>query len=200
MTSRSPGGRPRNEGIDAAPLDAATELISVKGFSAVTIDEVARRAGTTKPAFYRRFTHIADMIPAIIAQRFGDLPEIDAGSLKGDLRVFQSFQAGIFNDTFIRGSMAGWLAHLAAHPEQAESFAQGFLGSRLDALETTLARACERGEISSRYRSAPVMDVLVGPFLMRALMPGLGEIDELTIEDTVNSALLLLRAEPDRHA
>lgn len=188
----STGGRPRDDGIDDALVDAVTELVSEKGFAAATVARVAKLAGTTKPAFYRRFAQIADMVPTIVMRRHGDLPGIDTGSIAGDLLAFQTFQSRIFGDTFVKRSMAGWLAHLAGHPEQSAAFVDQFLGTRLQILDGILRRAVDRGEIADGYRASQVMDALVGPLLMRSLMPGLGVIDEAIVEESVGTALAVL--------
>ena len=192
MKPGSSGGRPRDAAIDTALIDAATQLISEKGFGAVTVDEVARRAGTTTPAFYRRFSQVADMVPGIIQRRHGDVPPIDSGSLEGDLLALQRFQADIFNDVFVRRSMAGWLSHLATRPEQARGFVEGFLGNRLVLLQGMLDRSRDRGESLWTVPAAQVMDILVGPLLMRSLMPDLGAADEQVQRDTVHTSLCVL--------
>jgi AcrR family transcriptional regulator len=40
--------------LDTAILDAATELVTAEGYLAASIDAIARRAGTTRQAVYRR--------------------------------------------------------------------------------------------------------------------------------------------------
>ena len=49
------GGRPRDPAIDAAVLDATLAVLDEVGYGRLTLEEVARRAGTTKPAIYRRW-------------------------------------------------------------------------------------------------------------------------------------------------
>jgi AcrR family transcriptional regulator len=48
-------GRPRDPQIDAAILGAALDALDDVGYAGLTLEDVARRAGTTKPALYRRW-------------------------------------------------------------------------------------------------------------------------------------------------
>ncbi|MBK0422437.1 TetR/AcrR family transcriptional regulator [Leucobacter sp. CSA2] len=187
-------GRPRDRRIDTALVEAATESIMRDGFPAVTIDGIVRRAGTTKPAFYRRFASIGDMIPAILAARFALSANIDEGSLRDDLLAFQREQALIFDDELVRQAMAGWLAYLSSRRGDAEVFISGFLGPRLESLSAILVRGDLRGEIETPRDPRAVLDVLVGPLLLRSVVPGFEAIDGVVVERTVETALVYVGA------
>lgn len=66
MPSR-PAGRPRDRAIDAAVLRAARELLSEGGVDALTVVAVAERAGTTRPAVYRRYPTLDALAVAAVA-------------------------------------------------------------------------------------------------------------------------------------
>lgn len=53
-TPRRPG-RPRLDVDEAAVLDAAVEVFANDGYFGATVDEIARRAGTSKPLLFRRY-------------------------------------------------------------------------------------------------------------------------------------------------
>ncbi|TDC93567.1 TetR-like C-terminal domain-containing protein [Actinomadura sp. 7K507] len=88
MTTDPPAGpRPRRRGaaLEQAILDAAAALLAEAGYAAMTMDAVARRAGTNKNAIYRRWPNRAAL--GIAAYRrpaaAADLP--DTGELRGDV-------------------------------------------------------------------------------------------------------------------
>ena len=63
-------------------------LLAERGYEAVTFEEVARRAGASKPTLYRRWRSKRDMVVAALKAgpaRRDDPDDIDTGSLRGDL-------------------------------------------------------------------------------------------------------------------
>ena len=59
-------GRSRDPGIDARLLDAAYRHLSVNGFEALSLTGVAREAGTTRQALYRRWPDKASLAAAAL--------------------------------------------------------------------------------------------------------------------------------------
>ena len=49
-------GRPRDENVHRAILDAARDLIRVEGYASFSIEGVASRAGVAKQSIYRRWS------------------------------------------------------------------------------------------------------------------------------------------------
>ena len=82
------GGRPRDSGREAEILEVVASLLAERGYEAVTFEEVARRAGASKPTLYRRWKSKRDMVVAALKAgpaRRDDPDDIDTGSLRGDL-------------------------------------------------------------------------------------------------------------------
>ncbi len=55
-------GRPRDRRIDGAVLAATADLLVEVGYADLTVAAVAERAGTTKPAIYRRWRSKAHLV------------------------------------------------------------------------------------------------------------------------------------------
>lgn len=194
MPESSAMGRPRDEAIDRAILRAAVALFEERGFGHVTVTDIVERAGTSKPAFYRRYDSVAGLVPAILAARFEIDPPEPGERLEDDLQRFQAQQAVIFRDPLVQRSMAGWFLEAAGDPREAEPFLRVFHRARLEALQAALDRAALRGEIAADAGDAvAVTDILVGPFLMRAMLPGVGDIDDDLASRTIVTALAYLR-------
>ncbi len=51
----APRGRPRSQEADRAILTAAVDLLAERGLAAMSIEEVAARAGVGKTTIYRRW-------------------------------------------------------------------------------------------------------------------------------------------------
>ncbi|THV34705.1 TetR/AcrR family transcriptional regulator [Glycomyces buryatensis] len=191
-------GRPRKRSTEQDILRAVAELVAERGYARVTIDEVVKRAGTNKPAFYRRFRSLADVVPQLLASRHGTDEDIDTGTIVGDLVEVQRRQRLLFTDpTVIRG-FAGWLADLDADPERGASFLAEYLGPRRAYTQVILARAAARGEIAEKADPGWIADLLTGPLIMHVVMPGLTPVDGALAERSVHAALDALGYRGDR--
>jgi len=191
-------GRPRKDATDQRILDAFAELVIERGYPRVTVDEVAARAGTNKPAFYRRFRNLADLVPRLLASRHGTDEDIDTGTLVGDLIEVQRRQRRLFTDPVIVRGFAGWIAEVGANPSEGAPFLSGYLGPRRAFTQVILDRAAQRGEIAPGGDPGWVADLLTGPLLMRAMLPGLPPIDDAFTARTVHAALDVLGYKGDR--
>jgi AcrR family transcriptional regulator len=181
-------GRPRAESLDTAVLDAAEELVITEGYHAASIDGIARRAGTTRPAVYRRHPSRGQVIVAAMARRFGLDPAPDTGSLHGDLLAVQRAQLEFFTDALVRRAVPGLLDEATADPALMGQIFDAFLAPRRQSTARALQRAVERGEIRHGFDTDWICDLLTGPLLMRALLPT-GPIDENLGRRTVDAAL-----------
>jgi alpha-ketoglutarate-dependent taurine dioxygenase len=92
----APGpGRPREERVTVAVLEAVVALVTETGLDAVTMDAVAARAGVSKPAIYRRWPTKQDLVIAAAETRVppagGDTLWADMGAaydnLPGELKA-----------------------------------------------------------------------------------------------------------------
>jgi len=59
-------GRPRRPEADAEILDAALAMLRVGGYRELSLDEVARRAGTAKSSIYRRWASKAALAAEVV--------------------------------------------------------------------------------------------------------------------------------------
>lgn len=189
-------GRPRKTSIDDAIYEAFAELMIERGFVRVTVEDVVSRAGTSKPAFYRRHRDLADVVPKLLARRHGLDSDIDTGSLAGDLHEVQKRQVQLFSDPVVMHGLIGWAAHVAADPDQAEPFVSSYLAPRRAFTRVLLDRAVVRGEIADGADPAAVADLLTGPLLMRVVLRGLPPVDDALAAHTVAAVLAVLGADP----
>lgn len=185
-------GRPRQSIIDQRILQAVAELVAEHGYARVTIDDVVKRAGTNKPAFYRRFPNLAAVVPQLLASRHGTDEDIDSGTLVGDLVEVQRRQQQLFSDPVVIRGFAGWIADLGVDPAQGIPFLSDYLGPRRAYTRVILDRAVERGEILPGADPEWIAELLTGPLLMRAVLPGMPPIDEGFTRQTIRAALDVL--------
>jgi AcrR family transcriptional regulator len=148
-----PSRRRRGEALEGALLDAAWQELQEGGYSALTYDGVAARAGTSKPVLYRRWPGKVDLVLAsmqhagLFARR--ELP--DTGDLRDDvlssLRGFNDSRADFI--TAISVVMANMASDSGLSPAQLRD---RLLGDRAGGGAVLLARAVARGEVPDRER------------------------------------------------
>jgi AcrR family transcriptional regulator len=141
-------GRRRGKDLEQAIYEAVWEELHEVGFARLTMDSVAKRAGTSKPVLYRRWRTRAEMVVATAKSRLPDAESIpDTGSLRGDgitlLKLMRERMS-----TIGRLTILGMLAEIAANPEADEGVAAHFLEHmRTVMVGSVLARAEQRGEL-----------------------------------------------------
>ncbi len=84
-------GRPRRADADEQILDAALAILRAGGYRELSLDEVARRAGTAKSSIYRRWPSKAALVAEIV-RREALLPE--ASDCDEAVRAFESLMNG----------------------------------------------------------------------------------------------------------
>ena len=140
--------RRRGVQLEQAILDAAwTELTEV-GYSRVTVEAVAARAGTSKPVIYRRWANRAELVLAAWANRVPvshDTP--DTGVLRTDLLALFTMIARRV-DAMMSEMIAGVMGEAFRHPEVAALLQEQFKSSPLyETVRTIVGRAVDRGEL-----------------------------------------------------
>lgn len=185
-------GRPRDSSLDAAIINATQAVLLGEGYSAVNIDRVAKLAGTTRAAVYRRANSATELLLMLLISRFGVDPAPDSGGLRQDLLLLQRLQRQFFSDAVVQAALAGALTAIRENDALAVSFYDRFMAPRRTSVAAMLTKAATRGEIHLPQDPGLISDLLTGPLLLRTLMPFLGALDDALIDATVNAALSAL--------
>jgi AcrR family transcriptional regulator len=187
-------GRPRSEEAHRAILDATLELLAEVGFSALTVEGVATRAGVGKATIYRRWT---SKLPLVV-EAFGQLPaleEVDTGDLASDLERMLRSYLELFHKTPL-GTVLPSLVGERAHDPELASLLEPVLKGRRQPLVHALERAVARGELARDLDLELAADLVVGPIAVRLFFTG-RRIDPKIVGPLVDLALRgLRRGEP----
>ncbi|MFJ8832082.1 TetR/AcrR family transcriptional regulator [Micromonospora aurantiaca] len=166
--------RRRGEELEQAILRAAAEELRESGYTGMTMDRVAARAGTNKNAIYRRWPHRAAL--GVAAYRHltdAAMPNPDTGTLRGDaLEMLR-----LANETWSSphgAVLRGLLAAAADDPELLTLMRERSGADTMDrAWIRMLERAAARGEAPAaavRHRVATVpMMLLRAEYAMRGV-------------------------------
>lgn len=190
-------GRPRDSTLDPKILQATEELLLEGGYAALTIDKIINRAGTSRPAFYRRYSGIPAVLLAMLVEKFGEPPAIDTGSIAQDLLAIQREQVRLFGNPLVHRCLAGFLDALHTDEALTNAFHNGFFAPRRQATQRALLRGADRSEVPHAVDLEWICDLLSGPLVMRATFPRLGPIDDVLAVSTVRAALACLRSGKD---
>src|SRR5579872_1305212 len=99
------GERPQPPGrgpkVRAAVLAATLAELADTGYAALTVENIARRAGVHKTTIYRRWTDRESLVADVLGERIAmDFPIPDTGSVQADLRLLaQAFVAWVTSST-----------------------------------------------------------------------------------------------------
>ena len=161
-------GRPLDENVDAAILDAAWRLLLEQGYARMSIAKVAAAARVGRPAIYRRYRDKSELVAAVIADKSARVPPIDTGNARDDLIAQLEFARRRFTMT-----LAGTLiVEERKHPELLEQFREGMLVPRRDQIAASLERGKQRGEVRADLDTELAAHAVMGSFMFHTLTVG----------------------------
>src|SRR6266498_3850055 len=180
-------GRPRDPRIDAAVLDATLAVLDESGYGRLTLEEVARHAGTTKPAIYRRWPSRQQLVLAALRLRLGDARAPDTGctlcdldeSLKVFVAAFQRMPPDVIGPLF---------ADCVDDRELRAAFMTTLFDPPRAAVKETLDRAHARGDLRDDVDRELILDLIGSLVHYRALF-GHATTSNAEIERAVEALL-----------
>jgi AcrR family transcriptional regulator len=183
-------GRPRSERAEQAILAAAIELLLDRGLRAMSMEEVAERAGVSKATIYRWWDS-KDMLALDALSAEWAAPgraERDTGSLRGDLLAqLRPWLRQLKEKPFGR-VIAGLVAQAQTDPEFAVLYREHFVQPRRDATRPMLLRAIERGEIAPDTDLDVTLDLIYGPIYHR-LLHGHAPLTDRFIQQVIDAVI-----------
>jgi AcrR family transcriptional regulator len=182
-TDRSNAPRARSERAHSAILGATADLLDEVGFAAMTIEEVAARAGSGKATIYRRWASKGALaMDAVVAEIGRPQPFPDTGSVVEDFRVQLRSAARVFNRTRVRQMLIGVIFEAQDNPELREAFLERYMSPRRARAREALKRAIARGELQPDFNQDLFFDRLLGALYVRMFVTGSSLNQRLTDE------------------
>lgn len=164
-------GRPRSEASRDAILQAAAELLAEEGHAAVTIDKIARRAGTGKQTIYRWWPSKADVLMEALARKAElHIPLPDEGSWAADLQRMLDDSFAMARAPQIGELLSALIVEAQLDSAFAELFRTAFLERRRAAVAALVERARRRGDLPAGLTEGFVADVLLGVLWYRLIV------------------------------
>jgi AcrR family transcriptional regulator len=182
-------GRPRDPRIENAVLRATVELLAETGYPGLLVSAIAARAGTSKPAIYRRWPSKAHLVHEAVFPIGAATAIPDTGSLAGDLREMVYRTMSFLTTPAARAALPGLVGEMAADPTLHSALLERFADIFTGGLAEWLKAAAARGEVRADVTATELADVIAGVTLL-GLLTRATELDDTWVDRTTT---LLLR-------
>jgi AcrR family transcriptional regulator len=154
--------------ITTAIRRALMQELAAVGYGRLSIEAVARRAGVSKTAVYRRWSSKLDLVVEIVAAAAqGKLPVLDTGTLRGDLALLFQAVAHALRHPLASQIIPDLLAEAARNPTIDETLRQVLRARQQEIGGRLVARAVQRGELPGDTDPDAAVDLIVGPLYWR---------------------------------
>ncbi|MET7817135.1 TetR/AcrR family transcriptional regulator [Micromonospora zamorensis] len=166
---RAPAGAAvlRDE-ITTAIRRALMQELAAVGYGRLSIEAVARRAGVSKTAIYRRWNSKLDLVLEIVAAAAqGKLPALDTGTLRGDLALLFQAVAHALRHPLASQIIPDLLAEAARNPSIDETLRQVVYARQQEIGGRLVTSAVRRGELPADTDPDAAIDLIVGPLYWR---------------------------------
>jgi AcrR family transcriptional regulator len=176
-------GRPRSQEADRAILSAALDLLGSRGLAAMSIEEVAARAGVGKATIYRRWSSKGMLaLDAFVTSFAEQQPLPDTGTLRGDLITALTAWVRAVTQTSMGTMLTGLVAEAQHDQELRAEWRDRVLEPLRIQHRIMLDRAIARGEIPAAVDREVVLDLFFGAALHRLLLGHLPLTDDFIRE------------------
>jgi AcrR family transcriptional regulator len=150
-------------------LDAALGLLCEGGYSAVTIDGVARRSGVARTTIYRHWSSVAALIIDAVESSHPDGPPEPLGDPRHDLRRhLQSLRDKLTTTPF--GPALAATLHATRRNDEVARLQHELVSARRASGSTIIRSAQEQGLIDPGLDPDVILDQVIGAVFFRYLV------------------------------
>ena len=156
----------------AAAIAATLAELAEAGYSALSLEKVARRAGVHKTTLYRRWGTREELVLEAMLERAGERIAVpDTGSLRKDLLELARTAAANAASPEV-AAMARAVAAESPRDSRLAEANRRFWTERLALDGVIVERAIERGEVAAGTEPQRVIESVLGPIHLRLLLTG----------------------------
>jgi AcrR family transcriptional regulator len=162
-------GRPRDPRIDGAVLRATVELLGESGYPGLSVSAIAERAGTSKPAIYRRWPSKAHLVHEAVFP-VGAATTIPAtGSVPEDMREMVRRTVAVLTTPAARAALPGLVGEMASDPTLHSALLERFAGIFTGGLSEWLEAATASGAVRADVTATELAEAIAGLTLIALL-------------------------------
>lgn len=169
---RAPAGAAvLREDVTEAIRNAVLEELAAVGFSRMSIEGIARRAGVGKTAVYRRWKSKLHLVLDLIGAFAVDgLPVPATGSLYGDVRALLEVMSHVLRHPVASAVIPDLLVEASRNPEIADAVRGALLDGQHRMAQGIVSDAVARGELPGEISPGHALDLLIGPLYWRQVV------------------------------
>jgi AcrR family transcriptional regulator len=156
-------GRPRDPLVEVRIREAALAVYGRQGWRGFNLDVVARQAGVSKDALYRRWRTRDALLEDALKTSWSWIEAIDTGSLDEDLLQLGQATFTLFAGAY--GEVALQLRADARRFEEVRAFAEPYREQLVRQGRMIVRRAIERGDPAAAANPGLIMDMVVGAII-----------------------------------
>jgi AcrR family transcriptional regulator len=165
-----PGGRSAR--VRAAAIAATLAELAETGYSALSLESVARRAGVHKTTLYRRWGTREDLVLEAMLDRADEHISVpNTGALREDLLELAQTAAANATSPEV-AAMARAVVAQMPHDSRLAAANRRFWDERLALDAMIVKHAIERGEVAPGTQPRQVIESVLGPIHLRLLLTG----------------------------
>lgn len=195
-----PSPRRRGAVLEAAILRAAIDELMDSGYAGLTMDRVARRAGTNKNAIYRRWPNRAALgVAAYRRLAAAAPPPSDTGSLRSDALELLRRANGTWSSP-LGGMLRALLAGAREDPELLVRIQESAADSGSGAWLAVLERAVARGEAKPEALKPRVATVPIALLRNEFVISGYPGVADSVLAEIIDDVYLPLVSQGGPHS
>lgn len=163
-----PGGRSAR--VRAAVISAFLDSLVESGYSQVSFETLANRAGVHKTTLYRRWESRENLLlEAALQSAAVAVPVPDTGALHTDLHQLTAAIADNLRSPRAEAMLRAVVSEAMAQPAVADA-ARRFWQACFAGARQIVAQAIDRGEVAPTVDPDLVIEMLIGPVYLRVLV------------------------------
>ncbi|MEU4831849.1 TetR/AcrR family transcriptional regulator [Streptosporangium sp. NPDC023615] len=171
---KTPNPARRSEQSRQAILGAAFDLVAESGYTSLTIEAIAARAGVGKQTIYRWWpSKGAVFVEAVLSAGQGgtqDLALPDTGDLGADLRQVLRAIVDEYNDPRLEAMSRALNVEALQNPAMTAEITSRILGPHLEATKDRLRGARRAGQVAEDADLDVAVELLYGPIYHRWML------------------------------